>query len=113
MVFNIDIEKAYDNISWDFLKQTLEDVNFDHILIELIMCCVTTVSTVVIWDGEPLEEFTPSRGLRQGDPLSPFLFVLCLKRLSNMLTFKADSKVWKGVETSKGGPLTYSVFLCW
>ena len=88
----IDLEKAYDKISWDFLKQTLEEFNFDNNLIDLIMCCVTNVTTAIIWNEEPLEEFKPKRGLRQGDPLSPYLFILCMERLSNMISLKADSK---------------------
>ncbi|XP_028080539.1 uncharacterized protein LOC114282098 [Camellia sinensis] len=111
LVFKIDLEKAYDNLSWDFLKQTLEEFNFDHNFIELIMYCVTTVSSAVIWDGVPLQEFIPARGLRQGDPLSPYLYVLCLERLSNMISFQADHKTWKGVETSRKGPkLTHLFF---
>ena len=58
----------------------------------------------VIWEGEPLKEFKPLRDLRQGDPLSPYLFVHCLEILSNMTIFKVEEESWKGVEITRGRP---------
>lgn len=111
MILKIDLEKAYDNISWAFLNQTLDEFGFDKNLIDMIMCCVTTVSTAILWNGEPLKEFKPEKGLRQGDPLSPYLFVLCMERLSNMISVKVAKKTWKGIKPSRGGPcLTYLFF---
>ncbi|XP_028099143.1 uncharacterized protein LOC114298722 [Camellia sinensis] len=75
------------------------------------MCCVTSVTTTIIWNGERLQEFKPRRGLRQGDPFSPYLFVLCLERLSNMIRTKVENKEWKGIHVARGGPcLTHLLF---
>ncbi|CAL5382784.1 unnamed protein product [Camellia sinensis] len=104
MIFKIDLEKAYDNISWEFLEQTLFEFNFDCKFIEMVMNCVTNLSTAILWNGEPLEEFKPSKGLRQGDPLSPYLFVLCMERLSNMINHRVEAKDWRGLPLSKKGP---------
>lgn len=74
-IFKIDLEKAYDKISWSFLKDTLLYFNFDPNWINLIMSCVTTSTTAILWNGEPLPSFSPGRGLRQGDP--PFPLFVC------------------------------------
>lgn len=111
MIFKIDLEKAYDKISWDFLKDTLIYFNFDSTWIKLIMNCVSNASTAILWNGEPLPNFNPGRGLRRGDPLSPYLFVLCMERLSNMISNSVNLGLWKGVSVSNNStPLTHLFF---
>ena len=104
MILKIDLEKAYDKISWDFLKQTLVDFNFSNKWIKLIMHCVSTSNVKVLVNGEPCDNIKPGRGLRQGDPLSPYLFVLCMERLANMINEKVYEGSWKGVKASLNGP---------
>ncbi|KAK4282132.1 hypothetical protein QN277_013544 [Acacia crassicarpa] len=78
MALKIDLEKAYDRIQWDFLRNVLVEVGFEPQFINLIMHCVTTVSFNILWNGSKTMDFEAMRGLRQGDPLSPLLFVLCM-----------------------------------
>ncbi|XP_028092237.1 uncharacterized protein LOC114292475 [Camellia sinensis] len=110
MIFKVDLEKAYDNISWNFLRQTLLEFHFDEKLVTMIMNCVTSVSTAILWNGEPLDEFKPAKGLRQGDSLSPYLFVLCMERLSAMITQKVQEKEWNGLCLAKSGPTISHLF---
>lgn len=111
MVFKIDLEKAYDKISWRFLEDTLCYFKFNDSWIELIMSCVSSVSTAILWNGEPLTEFSPQRGLRQGNPLSPYLFVLCMQRLSHLINIKVHERKWKGIKVARNSdPITHLFF---
>lgn len=82
LLFKIDFEKAYDRVDWNFLRRTLCDFGFPPQTVNLIMNCTTSTSLSVKWNNERLENFTPKRGLRQGDPMSPYLFVLCMEKLA-------------------------------
>ncbi|KAK4271434.1 hypothetical protein QN277_020133 [Acacia crassicarpa] len=103
MAIKIDMEKAYDRISWLFLKQVLLEVGFDNNLVNLIINCVSSVSYNVLWNGSLTEFFHPLRGIRQGDPLSPLLFVLCMDKLSHLISDEVESGIWKPIFTSRGG----------
>lgn len=90
VAFKIDLEKAYDRVSWDFLEYTLGGFAFPESTITLIMWCVKSSSLALLWNGEKLDPFTPTRGLRQGDPLSSYLFVLCMEMLALNIQHKVS-----------------------
>lgn len=104
MTVKVDLEKAYDRVSWEFLKQTLEFARLPSELTTLIMNCVQATSMEVLWNGERTNAFKPKRGLRQGDPLSPYLFVLCMERLSQLITEAVQDRRWKPVKASRKPP---------
>ena len=68
MILKIDLEKTFDKISWDFLKQTIVDFNLPNKWINLIMHCVSTSNLKVLMNGEPCDNIKPGRGFRQCDP---------------------------------------------
>ncbi|CAL1399429.1 unnamed protein product [Linum trigynum] len=104
MLLKIDLAKAYDRISWNFLEVTLVEAHLPAECIKIIMACVTTTSFQVLWNGGETESFTPSRGLRQGCPLSPYLFTLCMERLSHTIVEEVRSKNWNPMRLSLAGP---------
>ena len=75
MAIKIDLEKAYDKLEWSFIQKRLMEINLPQELIELIMSCACSVSSSVLFNGGSLEPFFPSKGIRQGNPLFPFLFI--------------------------------------
>jgi hypothetical protein len=85
VAFKIDLEKAFDNVNWDFLRSCLQDFGFPDATITLIMHCVTSSSFSLLWNGNKLPNFKPTHGLRHGDPLSPYLFILCMEKLSTAI----------------------------
>ena len=81
----LNMSKAYDKMEWCFLEQILLKLGFQESWVALIMKCITTVSYSILVNGEPKGMIKPSRGLRQRDPLSPYLFLFCAKGLNALL----------------------------
>lgn len=101
MALKIDLSKAFDSLEWSFIRDTLIHFNFPITLVNLIMSCITTTSISVLWNGQITEPFLPTREIRQGDPLSPYIFVLCLERLSQMIEQSVGNKLWKPLRILK------------
>ncbi|CAL1398235.1 unnamed protein product [Linum trigynum] len=110
MVLKVDLAKAYDRIGWEFLHETLQAARLPDLCIKWIMECVTSTSYQVLWNGGETDSFTPSRGLRQGCPLSPYLFTLCIERLSHCIGSEVKKHKWKPVRLSPGGPALSHLF---
>lgn len=69
--------KAYDRMEWKFIREVMKNMNFPQDFSELIMKCISSVTYSVLINGKQSEVFTPQRGLRQGDPLSAYILILC------------------------------------
>lgn len=85
MIVKLDFEKAYDRMEWSFVEATLRDVPLPNTLITAIMSILHSRSCRLVWNGECTDVIKQTRGLRQGDPLSPYWFVLCMDRLSQWI----------------------------
>ena len=92
MALKLDLDKAYNRLVWPFIQDTLEFFRVPLSLITLIMNMISSTRFHILWNGSPLSEVILSRGIRQWDPLSPYLFILSLERLSIKLTKAVRNK---------------------
>ncbi|KAM0834186.1 hypothetical protein ACQ4PT_063778 [Festuca glaucescens] len=102
--YKLDLSKAYDRVDWVFLEDVMHKMGFAHQWVRWIMLCVTTVRYSVKLNGALLEAFTPTRGLRQGDPLSPFLFLFIADGLSELLRAEVEAGGITPVKVCRNAP---------
>ena len=104
LALKLDISKAYDRVEWHFLQSTMETTSFPVTWIERVMSCVTTPSFSILVNGKAYGIIHPSRGIRQGDPLSPCLFLLCAEGFTALLDQAELEGRIKGVSICRGAP---------
>lgn len=104
VAMKLDLQKTYDRVNWGFLRTVLHMFGFKSIFVNWIMECVSSVSFSILINGCKTKHFQPSWGLRQGDPLSPYLFILCQEVLSRMIESKFLSGAIKGLKMNLAGP---------
>ena len=85
VICKLDIEKAYDNVNWEALLKLLKKMGFRERWCSWIRTCISTVQFSILVNGSPADFFGSSRGLRQGDPLSPLLFLVMMEVFSRMV----------------------------
>ena len=95
------MSKAYDRIEWSYLERVIRTLGFSNKWIKLIMVCVKLVSYSVVVNGKQSGNIIPSRGLRQGDPLSYFLFLLCIEGLLCQLRKTVGENALQGVVVAR------------
>ncbi|KAL9674710.1 hypothetical protein QQ045_002909 [Rhodiola kirilowii] len=105
-----DMSKAYDRMEWSFLKQMMVKLGFPERWTRLVMECISSVRYKVKLNDLFLDIPPPERGLRQGDPLSPYLFLICSEWLSIKLAAEVCSKRLKGVRICHGAPMVSHLF---
>ena len=93
----LDFEKAYDTIDWISVDSVLKEMGFGVKLRKWIEACITTAKISILFNGSPCKPFRMARGLRQGDPLSPFLFVVVAEVLNRMLMQASSMGLFQGL----------------
>ena len=101
MFLNIDMEKAFDKMEWDFILSIMEKLGFLSTWVNWIRLCTSSSSFSITLNGSSFGRFFPERGLRQGDPLSHFLFILGSEVLSRLLFREKALGNIKGLRISR------------
>lgn len=102
--FKIDISKAYDRLEWDFIRNMMFKFGFSALWTERIMGLITSVSYSFIRNGEVFGDVTPHRGVRQGDPISPYIYIMCAEGLSSMIRRNEEVGILHGCTIARGAP---------
>ena len=100
----LDISKAYDRVEWPFLQGVMVKLGFPEKWINWVMGCVTTPSFSILINGKPFGNIHPTRGIRQGDPLPPYLFLLCAEGFTSLLAKAKVNGHIKGVSICRRAP---------
>ncbi|GJX54257.1 putative RNA-directed DNA polymerase, eukaryota, reverse transcriptase zinc-binding domain protein [Tanacetum coccineum] len=101
MFLKVDFEKAFDSLNWLFLFCVLEQMGFSSKWRTWIHSCLDSAFASVLVNGSPTKEFKIQRGLRQGDPLSPFLFILAIEALNVALLEATNKNIFRGIKVGK------------
>ena len=110
VALKLDVNKAYDRVEWSFLEQIMLRMGFLRRWVDLVMNCITTVSFFVIVNGVAKGFFYPQRGLRQGCPLSPYLFIMCAEVFSNLIRHAEQKKLIHGLKFSRDLSISHLLF---
>lgn len=107
----LDMSKAYYRVEGEYIRQVLDKMEFSPRWVDLIMNCVESVSYQVLINRVPQKEFKPKKGLLQGDPLSPYLFIICAEGFSALLKREESISNIFGIRINKHCPTITHLFL--
>lgn len=111
MLVKLDIKKVYNKVDWRFLCKCLEAFGFSKQWIDLMFECVSSPRISILINGTPKDFFGISRGLRQGDPISPFLFIIMVETLGKTIDKAHTNNQIKGIKITNGiEPITHQQF---
>ena len=106
----VDMSKAYDHVNWDFLKNIMICMGFTNRWVDLMLIYVSSVNYVFKAGNHSIGPINPSRGLRQSDPLSPYLFILCAEGLVSLMDKYEHQGKLHGYNISQSAPRIAKLF---
>lgn len=110
LALKLDISKEYDRVEWEFLKCTMERLGFSHKWLELVMRCISSTSFSVLINGVAKGFIQPKRGLRQGYPILPYLFIICAEVFTNLLYQVESNQLIHGLKFSRNLSIAHLLF---
>ncbi|RHN49937.1 putative RNA-directed DNA polymerase [Medicago truncatula] len=108
LLFKVDFEKAYDSIDWAYLDEIMILMGFPTLWRKWIKECIITTTTSLLVNGSPTAEFPLERGLRQGDLLSPFLFLLAVEGFHVLMELFSANNLFTGYQMGRGDSIVVS-----
>ena len=106
----LDMSKAYDRVEWCFLERAMLKMGFSDAWVGRFMSCISSVSFSFKIKGKVCGDIAPSRGLRQGDPISPYLFIICVEAFSKLISTSIDKQEINGIRIYRGAPILSHLF---
>jgi hypothetical protein len=110
MAVKLDMSKVYDRVEWGFIHKMMLKLGFNPRWVYLVMQCIQSISYLLILNSDPVGYIRPTRGIRQGDPLSPYLFLICAEGLTALLNSAASCRSLSGLSLCRGGPQISHLF---
>ena len=111
MALKLHMSKMYDRVEWQFMEKLMKKMGFGDTWTNLMMQCISKATYSVLINGEPYGHIKSTRGMRQGDPLSPYLFLLCTEGFYGLLRKAEENGDIRGVSICRSAPkLTHLLF---
>lgn len=104
MVVKLDMSKAYDRVEWDFLGQVMDRMGFEPLFVGWILKCINSASFSFNINSTANGYVLPTRGIRQGDSLSPYVFLICSEIFSHLIQTSVAKGKFQGLKISNAGP---------
>ncbi|XP_043717945.1 uncharacterized protein LOC122665877 [Telopea speciosissima] len=101
LTLKLDMRKAYDRVEWEFIDKLLHRFGFADHWVQMVLSCLRSVSYILMINGAMCGKVIPSRGIRQDDPLSLALFILCSQALSSLLVKAGNEGLLKGIQLAE------------
>lgn len=109
-LFEVDFDKAFDSINGEYLDSTMEKMEFGNKWIAWIHGCLSSAHTSVLINGTPTKEFRMTKGVRQGDPISSFLFIIAMEGLNVAMNSTVEKGVFQGIKIPGPSPIISHLF---
>lgn len=103
MMLKQDLEKTFDRLEWSFIRKYFYNLGFLATIVKLIMNFISTSFVSIMINGRPTKFFEPSRGIHQGAPLSPYIFIIYMQSLSYQIDQAIINSDWIPVKISRSG----------
>uniref|UniRef100_A0A803PAC2 Reverse transcriptase domain-containing protein n=1 Tax=Cannabis sativa TaxID=3483 RepID=A0A803PAC2_CANSA len=114
MALKLDMAKAFDRVEWVFIRKIMDRFLFPKRFIDLILACFSTATFSFSLNQQVVGTVKPTRGIRQGDPLSPYLFLLCSEGLSSLINYKTKQRQprshFLGIKIARRAPTISHLF---
>ena len=111
IILKLDLTKAFDRVNWTYIRLILIQIGVPLVGVNWIMGCITSANFAVLVNGSPSTFFPASRGIRQGCPLSPLLFILVIEGLSLLIEDARRNGLIRGIKISENLSITHLLFV--